>query len=192
MIAWFWRLRYLGGKSSAVLDVRSKNRRIMAEGHTLYSYGLHFPLVRWIPEFRAFTLNSCKYSRTTSRHFSIAKKIVEAHCKADYFIESGPYGGKAKMFTLCSNDGNWLPEKHSSGILGMYDKRIALCADKSRRAKIEYRKIWYSQCALRCVAERNSYVETFLPLFAEQGIPEHPQLPEDVSAALVLMKLLDN
>jgi hypothetical protein len=51
---------------------------MFAEGNTIYSYGHHFPICRWVdtPVGRVFLMTSRSYSQTTSKHCSYVHRAL--------------------------------------------------------------------------------------------------------------------
>jgi hypothetical protein len=158
---WFDRAPKCGAGCPS-LDVYSANRRIMAKGHTLFSYGTHFALAMWYPDEKIFLVNYTRRSASTSKH----QCYVKRHAPVDTSIEVG---------NLIDYD----PRKSADKFLARWDNRIRQSLDKSKRA---YRhRGWWIRRAEHDLAERNKFITTF-------GITAI-QLPEDVTAALVTLKL---
>lgn len=192
MNAWFNRLQDypLGGHPS--LNVYSTKRKVYAENLVVYSYGNHFPLIRWIPEYRAFTINIDTYSNTTSRHQSNAESLIRQY--APIMGEGMPPFNETKIFHL-SYDRNtnhaWLPEFNSDQILAYYNEQIRCYAFKAKRARSEWSKSSKMSQAGRWIAERNEFIGRFAIPLSKCGVENALQLPEDVQATLVLMKLTE-
>jgi hypothetical protein len=178
--AWFGRV--IGtSQPEPFLDVYSPNRRVFGSGHVLYSYGNHYPLARWIPEQRSFTLNKQRYSNTTSKQQSYVERAALGwqHHPATATKDSHIY-----IFRLNFEEG-WLPdiESESERIIIYYDNKIKEYATASRRARCEDNRYHHFNTAMNTLAERNLFVSTF--------DIDTTELPEDVTAALVLMKLME-
>ncbi len=178
--AWFSRV--IGtSQPELFLNVYSPKRKVFGSGHVLYSYGTHYPLARWIPEQRSFTLNKQRYSNTTSRHQSYAER---AALSWQHHPATATKGSHIYIFRLNFEEG-WLPDikSESEKIIIYYDNKIKEYATASRRARCEDNRYHHFNTAMNTLAERNLLVSTF-------GI-DAPELPEDVTAALVLMKLME-
>lgn len=173
-INWLQRLQCTPEPLNPALSVRSPGRRFFTEGFVAYSYGTHFPLVRWVPEFKAFLLNIDRYSNTTSKHQRDVGGLVRSFAPTfDAQVFRLSYGHKVA----------WLPdtEECSDDTLAYYHNKIRETLDKGKRARLPHRKQWERESAERWVAERNQLVLTFKL--------DAPELPEDVTAALVTLKL---
>lgn len=174
------------------LDVYSPKRKLYADGNMVYSYGDHFPLIRWIPEYKAFTLNVDSYSQTTSRHKSVVGQLARQYaCIMGYkSLDLGGGFGEAKVFHLDYSK-CWLPELHSDNILAYYNERIRHFAFKAKRARSE----WGRTCGIRAaeswIKERNEFIARFAIPLSQRGVENALQLPEDAQAALVLLKLTE-
>lgn len=194
--AWFNRLiAHPKEPWHASLDVYSPKRKLYAEGPMIYSYGDHFPLIRWIPEYKAFTINDDTYSQTTSRHQNVVNQLARQYAPIMGFkaIDSNGFG-EAKIFHLIYDRGSshaWLPELDSDNILAYYNERIRHFAFKAKRARSE----WGRTCAVRAaetwIAERNEFIGRFAIPLSQRGVENALQLPEDAQAALVLLKLTE-
>ena len=157
------------------LNVYSPNRRVFADGNVLYSYGTHFPLARWIPEHRLLTLNVDRYSNTTSKQQSYLEtmsRYVKERLECDILHLSYETRFQA-----------WLIDMFPKEVVAYYDQRIRDRAAKAHRARSEHTRSWHSRRTMEWIAERNIVTRKFVPELAE--------LPEDVAAALVLMKLTE-
>lgn len=160
--AWFDRVTNCD-TTLADLSVRSRGSRIMAEGHTLYSYGKHFAVAMWYPEFKTFLLNTTtRRSPSTGKH----QRYVRKHAPSACSIEVG---------SLINYD----PRMSADKFLQRWDHRIRESMHKSKRAWRH--KGWWIGRAEEDIRQRNSFIKTF-------KIPALP-LPEDVTAALVTLKL---
>lgn len=176
------------------LNVYSPKRKLYAEGPMIYSYGDHFPLIRWIPEYKAFTLNVDTYSQTTSRHQNVVNQLARQFAPLMGYRLINNNLVETKIFHLSYDQGSnhaWLPEFDSDNILAYYNERIRHYAFKARRARSEGKRVCAIYAAETWIAERNEFVQVFSSLLAEKGIANPLQLPEDVQAALVLMKLTE-
>ena len=192
MNAWLNRLQDypLGGHPS--LNVYSPKRRVYADNLIVYSYGDHFPLIRWIPEYKTFTINTDTYSNTTSRHQSNAESLIRQY--APIMGERISPVNETKIFHLSYGQGShhtWLPEVDSDKILEYYNDRIRQLAFKAKRARSEWSRSSKMSQAERWIAERNEFIGRFAIPLSECGVENALQLPEDVQAALVLMKLTE-
>lgn len=190
--AWFNRLmdHPLGGHSS--LNVYSKGRKLYADNLVVYSYGVHWPLIRWIPEYKAFTINIDRYSQTTSRQLSAVQQLARQYSSIMGFKVMGgdDQFGFAKVFHL-EYSHSWLPELHSDDILSYYNAKIRHYAFKAKRARSELSKSINLRLAEQWIAERNEFIGRFAVPLSQKGVENALQLPEDVQAALVLMKLTE-
>ena len=188
MNAWFLRLQDypLGGHPS--LNVYSTKRKVYADNLLVYSYGDHFPLIRWIPEYRAFTINTDTYSNTTSRHQSNAQSVIREYVQI--IGEGLPPFDTARVFRLDYGH-SWLPEVQSDKILEYYNDKIRYWAFKGKRARSEWSRSSKMGQAERWIAERNEFIGRFAIPLSQCGVENALQLPEDVQAALVLMKLTE-
>ena len=173
------------------LDVYSPKRKLYADGDMVYSYGVHFPLIRWIPEYKAFTVNIDTYSQTTSRHQNVVKQLARQYaCIMGYkAIDSGGFG-EVKVFHLDYSN-CWLPELHSDEILAYYNEKIRHYAFKATRARYDWSRKHKLDQAERWIAERNEFIGRFAIPLSQRGVENALQLPEDAQAALVLMKLTE-
>ena len=194
--AWFNRLMAHPTEPwHASLDVYSPKRKLYADGPVVYSYGNHFPLIRWIPEYKSFTINIDRYSQTTSRHQNVVKQLARQYaCIMGYkAIGSGGFG-EAKVFHL-SYDRNtnhaWLPEFNSDQILAYYNEQIRHYAFKAKRARSDWSKQHHLRQAEGWIAERNVFIGRFAIPLSQRGVENELQLPEDAQAALVLLKLTE-
>lgn len=173
------------------LDVYSPKRKLYAEGPMIYSYGDHFPLIRWIPEYKAFTLNVDTYSQTTSRHQSVVGQLARQYAPIMGYkaLDLGGFG-EAKVFHLDYSN-CWLPELHSDDILAYYNKQITHYAFKAKRARSDWSRKHKLDQAERWIAERNEFIGRFAIPLSQRGVENALQLPEDAQAALVLLKLTE-
>jgi len=143
------------------LDVYGSN--LMACGYTLYSYGTHFPLARWFPDHRVFLINTSESrSNSTSRHQS----YVRRSCPENY-IEAGP------LIRSCD------PVTNFDKYVEAFNADILNCVTQHRRSR-KYKDICMS-ILNAAIQRRNKFIQTF-------GVRAY-QLPEDVTAALVTLKL---
>lgn len=192
MNAWFSRLQDYPLGYHPSLNVYSRKRKVYADNLIVYSYGNHFPLIRWIPEYRAFTINTDRYSNTTSRHQSNAESLTRQY--APIMGEGMPPFNETKIFHL-SYDRNtnhaWLPEFNSDQILAYYNEQIRCYAFKAKRARSDWSRSSKMGQAERWIAERNEFIGRFAIPLSQCGVENALQLPEDVQAALVLMKLTE-
>jgi len=144
------------------LDVYSANNRIMARGHTLYSYGTHFPLVRWLPEHKWFLSNTSeRRSSSTSKHQSYVRRHIPAqHIEVGCMIDRDPVTQAASFFEL-------------------FDLRIRRCLEKARRAR-SYKRYWHDRAEYH-LGIRAKFTRVF-------GV-KAPALPDDLTTTLVTLKL---
>lgn len=158
---WFDRVTQCGPNCPS-LDVYSANKRIMAKGHTLFSYGAHFAVAMWYPDERVFLLNTTtRRSTSTSKHQSYVRRNAPERS-----IEVG---------NLIDYD----PRKSADKFLIRWDNRIRQSLEKSKRAWRH--KDWWISRAEQDIRGRNFFIEAF----KVSSLP----LPEDVTAALVTLKL---
>jgi len=165
---WIDRLFDHQDKPDNCLDVYTPRSRMYASGFTVYSYGRHFPLVRWLPEHRVFLLNSGSHSQTTSRHKTAVGRAVR-HFSPRF---------EASVFYL-DHSRAWLPDSSFGDCLNHYDEQARLALGAARRARTH--KSSYIRSADGYITERNQFIRTFKV--------DAPELPEDVTAALVTLKL---
>lgn len=158
---WFDRVTQCGPNCPS-LDVYSANKRIMAKGHTLFSYGTHFAMAMWYPEEQVFLLNtSTRRSSSTNKHQSYVRRNAPERS-----IEVGG---------LIDYD----PRMSADKFLQRWDNWIRHDLEKSKRAWRH--KGWWLGRVGDHIRNRNSFIETF----KVSALP----LPEDVTAALVTLKL---
>ena len=158
---WFDRVTNCGPDDPS-LNVYSANNRIMARGYTLYSYGTHYPLARWFPEHRAFLTNtSHRRSSSTSKHQSYVRGA-----EPENTIDVG---------NLIGLD----PIEDAPKFLERFENLIRRCLEKRRLAR-KYKTYWQER-ADHYLATRSKFVRIF-------GVKAY-RLPEDVTAALVTLKL---
>jgi len=169
---WISRLRCTPETPHPSLAVHSPNRRVFTEDFVAYSYGHHFPIVRWMPEHKAFLLNIDRYSATTSKHQREAGGLV---------LQYAPYLNAHVFHVSWCNAQCWLPEKFPEDALAFYHNTIRTALAKGKRARLQCRKQWERESAERWITERNQFIRTFKV--------DAPELPEDVTAALVALKL---
>lgn len=196
MNAWFNRLMENPKEPwHASLDVYSPKRKLYAEGPMVYSYGNHFPLIRWIPEYKAFTVNIDTYSQTTSRHQNVVKQLARQYSYIMEYkcLDLRGFSG-VRIFHLSYNKNTnhaWLPEFNSDQILAYYNEQIRHYAFKAKRARSDWSKQHLLSQAEGWIAERNEFIGRFAIPLSRCGVENALQLPEDVQAALVLMKLME-
>lgn len=159
--AWFDRVTKCDANDPQ-LDVYSANKRIMAEGHTLYSYGKHFAMAMWYPEEQVFLLNTTsRRSASTNKHQSyVRRNAPERSVEVGAAIDLDPRIS-ADLF------------------LQRWDHLIRHDLEKSKRARKHY-AFWLGRAG-KSIRDRNLFTKTF-------NI-KAPELPEDVTAALVTLKL---
>ena len=192
MNAWFNRLISHPTKPwHPSLDVYSPKRRLWADGDMVYSYGNHFPLIRWIPEYKSFTINIDTYSQTTSRQQSVVRQLVNQYaCIMGYKALDTNGFGEAKVFRLDYSN-CWLPELESAEILAYYNEQIRHFVFKAKRARSDWSKQENLRQAEGWITERNEFIGRFAIPLSQRGVENALQLPEDAQAALVLLKLME-
>ena len=159
--AWFDRVPKCGPTDPS-LDVYGSN--LMARGYTLYSYGTHFPMVRWFPEQKVFLINTSESrSNSTSRH----QNYVRRSCPENY-IEVG-----SLIRWSCD------PVKDSDAYVAAFNADILDCVAQLKRSR-KYKDVCMS-ILTASIQRRNKFIQTF----SHSAI----ELPEDVTAALVTLKL---
>lgn len=169
--------------NSSILNVYSKSRKVYADGHVMYSYGDHYPLIRWIPEYATFTVNQDRYSNTTSRHQEQAGRLVHSYAST--------MGYRLTVLRLSYEVNAWLPDVLTDKVLVYYHDNIRKCALKAKRARSDWSRTQHLRFANEWIAERNTFVSRFAKPLAEYGITTTPELPEDVQATLVMLKLTE-
>jgi len=158
--AWFDRVPKCGPTDPS-LDVYGSN--LMAKGHTLFSYGTHFALAMWYPKEQVFLTNtSTRRSASTNKHQS-------------YVRRNGVIPRRIEVGCMIDHD----PRMSADKFLQRWDNWIRHDLDKSKRAHKHY--AWWLGRVGEHIRNRNSFIDTF-------KIPALP-LPEDVTAALVTLKL---
>ena len=187
---WLDRIQRAPNVESASLNVRSSNRRVFAEGFVIYSYGTHFPLARWIPKRKCFILNVDKHSPSTSRHQAHVRHWVNLYVDCIGFkafgVESSQHGIRpADVFDGSYNDNAWLPEFDSLKCIERYHNKLRELSNKAKRSR-KYREFYYKD-AMNTITQRNRFIEVFQDVLERREI----QLPEDVEASLVLLKLTE-
>lgn len=143
-------------------SARSHNGNVFFEGDTLYSYGRHFPLGRFVANKageRVVLLNSNSYSITTSKHQSWAWGAV--------------YGLGLPVFRVpgCSAD-------HAANVQSLAEAAGAL-ALSAKRARPENRDYRLADAATAFDAARD-YARTFGVKFKAAGLDD---LAAEVDAA---------
>ena len=158
---WFDRVTHCADDDPS-LGVYSANHRIMGRGHTLYSYGTHYPLARWFPEYRAFLTNtSHRRSSSTSKHQSYVRSAQpESTIDVGIIVGLDPVADAPKF-------------------LEHFENRIRRCLEKSRRAR-RHKSYWQERADFH-LGTRLKFTRIF-------GVRAY-ELPEDVTAALVTLKL---
>jgi hypothetical protein len=159
--AWFDRVTKCGPTDPS-LDVSGSN--LMAYGYTLYSYGTHFPLARWFPDHRVFLINiSESRSNSTRRH----QGYVARSCPEN-FIEVGEL-----IRWSCD------PVKVPDAYIAAFNTDILNCVAQLKRSR-KYKDVCMA-ILTASIQRRNKFIQTFGGTAIE--------LPEDVTAALVALKL---
>jgi hypothetical protein len=172
------------------LNVYSKGRKVYADGHLMNSHGGHYPLIRWIPEYATFTVNEDTYSNTTSRHQQQARSLAYSYASTmGYRLKNELQ--KIAVLRLSYADSAWLPDISADRVLAYYHERIRKCALKAKRARSDWSRTQGLRFANEWIVERNTFVSRFAKKLAEYGITTTPELPEDVQATLVLLKLTE-
>lgn len=190
--AWFNRLMDYPLGYHPSLNVYSPKRKLYADNLIVYSYGNHFPLIRWIPEYKSFTINIDRYSQTTSRHQNAVRQLANQYSSAMGYRAMDLDGfGEAKVFHLDYSNCCWLPEVHSDEILAYYNEQIRHYAFKAKRARSDWSKQHHLRQAEGWIAERNVFIGRFAIPLSQRGVENALQLPEDAQAALVLLKLTE-
>jgi hypothetical protein len=174
------------------LNVYSKGRKVYADGHLMNSYGGHYPLIRWIPEYATLTVNEDTYSNTTSRHQQQARSLAYSYASTmGYRFENSKILQKIAVLRLSYADSAWLPDISADRVLAYYHERIRERALKAKRARSDWSRTQGLRFANEWIVERNTFVSRFAKKLAEYGITTTPELPEDVQATLVLLKLTE-
>jgi hypothetical protein len=157
--AWFDRVPKCGPTDPS-LDVSGSN--LMAYGYTLYSYGTHFPMVRWFPEQKVFLTNCYgRVSSSTNRHQSYVRRHApDSRIEVGGMIKTNPISEPTKFLDYWNGCA-----------------RVAL--DNAHRAR-KFTQMYIEQ-AERLFHDRNRFIQAFKL--------DAPELPEDVTAALVALKL---
>lgn len=190
--AWLDRLMYSTNEAHPILNVYSRKRKVYADGHVMYSYGTHYPLIRWIPEYATFTLNQDRYSNTTSRHQWQALTAVRFYATAiGYRLNNTEPLREPAVLRLSYHDNAWLPDVTTDSVLAYYHDKIRKCALKAKRARADWSRTQHLRFANEWITERNTFVSRFAKPLAEYGITTTPELPEDVQATLVMLKLTE-
>lgn len=128
--------------TSSALNLYSRGKRIMSEGHTLYSYGKHFPLAQWCPAQNLFLINSDRISTTTSHHQYLVRRNVGVNS-----LEVGK--------ALCAS-----PASSPVAYMVRWDKLIQEANTKAMRARS--RKEYYIEQVRKLTSDRTSFVHKFL------------------------------
>jgi hypothetical protein len=95
------------------------------------------------------------------------------------------------VLRLSYADSAWLPDISADRVLAYYHERIRKCALKAKRARSDWSRTQGLRFANEWIAERNIFVSRFAKKLAEYGITTTPELPEDVQATLVMLKLTE-
>lgn len=162
--AWYERV-LKSDTPSYELNVRSGN--IYARGQVLYSYGDHFPLVRYIPEHGVFLENCDRYSTSTSKHQSYTRRL-RPHLFTSFSVPT-------PLVTLD-------PVKDHADFLQYFETRMRDALGEAKRSR-KYKE-YHNSRAATFLQEREAFCRTFLP-----DNHDIPALPVDVTAALVTMRL---
>lgn len=122
-------------------SARTSNGNLFFRGDTIYSYGSHFPIARWVShKGRSFVLfTSQRYSVTTSAHCSEVRNAI-------------PPG--VKVFTVESVCG----KGHKDNVAG-YRFRILQDAKTAKRSRLYGEE--YAARLRELVSEANEYAELF-------------------------------
>jgi hypothetical protein len=152
------------------LRVRSGN--IYAEGTLIYSYGPHFPLARYIPEQRVFLLNSDDYSTSTSKH----KSYIRRHGPSTTITQPARFW--FPTFLIKAD-----PLKQPSEYLQYFETRMRQFLESHKKARAPHMKQLHLDLAEGNLSDRERFRQTF-----NLG-DEVPALPEDITSALVALRL---
>jgi len=139
------------------LRLYSRGNRVMSDGHTLYSYGKHFPLARWCPHQKLFLANSDRRSNSTSKHQGFVRRHMGANS-----LEVG----SAIAYS---------PESNTAVYIDRWNKLIQELTGKASRARS--RKGCYLDQLQKLIAAR----DTFSRLFP-QNTPTTPILVNSQSS----------
>lgn len=123
------------------LRLYSRGNRVMSDGHTLYSYGKHFPLVRWCPNQKLFLTNSDRHSNSTSKHQGFVRRHMGANS-----LEVG----SAIAYS---------PEGNPATYMDRWNKLIQEITGKASRARS--RKGYYMDQLQKLTAARTLFVSLF-------------------------------
>jgi len=158
--AWFDRVTKCGPNDPS-LDVSGSN--LMACGYTLYSYGTHFPLARWFPAQRIFLINTSeRRSNSTSKHQGyVRRSCPESHIEVGELIRA------------------YDPVKNFDNYVEAFNADILNCVAQLKRSR-KYKDICMAVLTAS-IQRRNKFIQ----IFGGTAI----ELPEDVTAALVALKL---
>jgi hypothetical protein len=158
---WFERVHKYGPRDQSLM-VYSANNRIRSYGYELCSYGDHFPMVRWFPEQKVFLTNCYgRVSCSTSKHQSYVRRHApSSRIEVGGMIKTDPISEPTKF-------------------LDYWSGRARVALDNAHRAR-KFTQMYIEQ-AERLLHDRNRFIRTFKL--------DAPELPEDVTAALVTLKL---
>lgn len=160
---WFERISiHKNNHCAPSLRVYSARNRIYSDGFNLYSYGTHFPMVRWFPEQEVFLTNcSQSYSMSTCKHQSYVRRHVPEN--------------RIEVGSMIRTDAFECPQEY----LQHFATLIGNTLQCGRRAR-KYKQMYFEQ-GERLIETRNRFIKAFNL--------DAPELPEDVTAALVTLKL---
>jgi hypothetical protein len=127
--------------SDPSLRLYSRGNRVMSEGHTLYSYGKHFPLARWCPVQNIFLINGDRRSNSTSKHQGFVRRHVGANS-----LEVG----SAIAYS---------PQDNPAVYLDRWNKLIQEVTDKASRARS--RKSQYLDQLQKLTSARDTFTRLF-------------------------------
>lgn len=69
---------------------RSTNGNLFFRGKVIYSYGHHFPLAMFVPEYDIVLVNSDSYSVSTSKHQGYVRQTIKlGHFQIDEINQDG-------------------------------------------------------------------------------------------------------
>jgi hypothetical protein len=156
-------------------EARNCQGNLYFTGHTIYSYGSHFPIARHVvseagEQAVLFTIGT--YSVTTSSHCSAVRSAIPSRTPVFHVpnVCHGRYSGSE----LTADD--------HAGNLADYTDRIEKHVITSARARSSYAKEWNHEHAVRLRDEAFAYCSFFgLPV---PNIPDVPELDSDALTAI--------
>ena len=117
---------------------RNSNNTFYFNGGTIYSYGSHFPIARFVDGCVLFT--TCTSSKTTSRHIGFVQDALKIVTCPIYYVDTVVASSHANNFKCCRSD-------------------LALVLLKMKRARTLKAK--YKDQAERIIENANSYARWF-------------------------------